>query len=453
MLVIRRWLRPTLSQRLVTALLTAILLLAALVLVQDQLDLQKDLHAGVQELGLNWIAGLDELDDPVQAAKLMAGQTRRVNEQRLRHGLSPGDLIVQLYDNKASLLYASAPGEAIAKPGLGEQTLGGRQYWTYRHDGARWSLRIAEPTLPSTRLLGFASWELGKQLLLAFPLMLLPLWLAVRSGLRPLRRLTQKVEGLDLNRQLEPLKLDLRYAELQPLGNAFDTLLLRLRERLQREQAFVHDAAHELRTPLAVVAAQAHALLQAPDAPSRAQASEALLHAISRSAHLSEQLLSMASLDQAAARAPEPFDAAALCTQLLAQQAGMARESGLALGLEAPEHLELNLDRLAFQSVLQNLVDNALRYVPRGGRIEVLLRQDETGLQLSVADDGPGIPEADREQVFERFWRGKGHDQPGTGLGLAIVRQAAQHLGGELRLAEGLGQRGLRVSLRLPGRR
>lgn len=447
---VRRWLLPTLARRLVTALLLAMGLLAALILIQDQLDLQRDMGTGVRGLALDWAAGLDALDDPQQAAKLVAAQARRANALRRRSELIPGDLVVQLFDAKGHLLYASAPADAISKPGLGEQMLAGRKHWTYRHDSEHWSLQLAEPSLSSTRLLGFSSWELSKQLLIAFPLMLLPLWLAVRSGLKPLRRLTNRINKLDLNRQVEPLGLDLRYAELQPLASAFDTLLLRLRERLQREQAFVHDAAHELRTPLAVVAAQAHALVHAQSEPTRAQASAALMQAIARSAHLSQQLLESATLDQAGTKPTEPFDLAALCTQLLTQQSALARERGIDISLDAPPHLLLSIDRLAFQSILQNLLDNALRYVPRGGQVEVVLQCDEAGLRLRVADDGPGIPIADREQAFERFWRGKGHDQSGTGLGLAIVRQAAQLLGGQLKLTDGLAQRGLCVELQLP---
>lgn len=450
----RRWLRPTLSRRLIAALLMAIGLLAALVLVQDQLDLQQSMGSGVRRLGLDLAAGLDELDDPQQAVRMLAGQARHINTQRRRSGMLPGDLLIQLYDAQGQRLYSSSPAEAIAGPGLGEQTLAGRRHWTYRHEGTRWSLRLAEPTLPSTRLLGFASWELGKQLLLAFPLMLLPLWLAVRSGLAPLRRLTRELDQLDISHRVEPLGLDLRYAELRPLGEAFDTLLLRLRERLAREQAFVHDAAHELRTPLAVVAAQAHVLLHAADAPARRQASDALLQAIARSAHLSQQLLDLAALDRSAPvslAAQEAIDLAALSAQLMAQLAPLAREHGIALSLSAPPALSVPIDRAAFQSVLQNLLDNALRYVPRGGQVEVSLRRDEAGLQLAVADDGPGIAAAEREQVFERFWRGRGHEQPGTGLGLAIVRQAALRLGGQVRVTPGLGGRGVRFELRLPG--
>ena len=280
--------------------------------------------------------------------------------------------------------------------------------------------------------------------------MLLPLWLAVRRGLAPLRRLTKGIETMDIRHQLAPLALDLRYAELRPLGQAFDTLLARLRERLAREQAFVHDAAHELRTPLAVIAAQAHTVLQTHDEATRRQASAALMQAIARSAHLSQQLLDLATLDQASPPTRDLIDVAALSADILAQHLRLASEQGIELSLEAPPQLTLHIDRGAFLSLLQNLIDNALRYVGRGGRVEVSLKLDAQGLQLAVADDGPGIAQADQVQVFERFWRGKNHDLPGTGLGLAIVRQAARRLGGQVHISAGLGQRGVCFELGIP---
>jgi two-component system, OmpR family, sensor histidine kinase QseC len=370
---------------------------------------------------------------------------------RGRSGLLPGDYLFQLYDASGRLVYASAAAEPITKVGIGAQLLAGRQHWTWRHDSARWSLRLAEPAMASTDLLGFAGWELTKQLLVAFPLMLLPLWLAAFTGLAPLRRFAKRIDALDTSQRLAPLGVDLRYRELRPLGRAFDALLTRLRERQAREQVFVHDAAHELRTPLAVVAAQAHVLVNAEDASTRAHAAAALREAIARSAHLSQQLLDLATLDQSAAVAPAPLDLAPLVSGLLAAQAGVARERGIALSLEAPDSLRCVIDRLAFESVLLNLVDNALRYVPRGGQVVVSLRaQAGDGLRLRVADDGPGIAPELREQVFERFRRGAGHDLPGTGLGLAIVRQAAARLGGQVSLGAGLAGRGTGFELHLP---
>ncbi|RZL93300.1 MAG: HAMP domain-containing histidine kinase [Variovorax sp.] len=329
----------------------------------------------------------------------------------------------------------------------------GRTHWTYRQDGPRWSLQLAEPALSRGQLLGFAGGALGMQLLVGFPLMLLPLWIAVYTGLAPLRRLARRLNSLDLRQDLAPLDVDLRYRELRPLGQAFDALLQRLRQRRARERAFVHEAAHELRTPLAVVATQAHALVQAPDAHARAMATAGLQHAITRSAHLSRQLLDLASLDNEQPAMPSAVDLVHFCAERLAEQAGMARERGIALELDAPDHLPARLDTLALQSVLQNLLDNALRYVGRGGRIDVSLDVTPDGPRLAVADDGPGIALDDRALAFERFWRGSGHDAQGSGLGLAIVARAAERLGGQVTLGDGLarpGGCGARFELQLP---
>jgi len=449
------WLQPTLTRRLILALLLAFTLCSVLLLVDDQLDIQHQLATdpGVRQLGRQLAAGLEEIEDTALAARVFEGHMRHINQVRSRQAMTTGPLLAQLLDRDDRQVYASAPGDAIAKPGVGEQMIAGKTHWTYRQDGPRWSLRLAEPALSRAQLLAFASGALGMQLLVGFPLMLLPLWIAVYTGLAPLRRLARRLHGLDLRQDLAPLDVDLRYRELRPLGQAFDALLLRLRQRRARERAFVHEAAHELRTPLAVVATQAHALVQAPDADARATATTGLQQAIARSAHLSRQLLDLASLDNDQATEPVALDLAHFCAQRLAEQAGIARERGIALALDAPDHLPVRLDTVALQSVLQNLLDNALRYVHRGGRIEVSLDLTPAGPQLSVADDGPGIAPVDRALAFERFWRGSGHDMQGSGLGLAIVARAAERLGGQVTLGDGLvrpGGCGARFELRLP---
>ena len=451
------WLQPTLTRRLIVGLLIAFTLCSVLLLLDDQLDIQHQLATdpGVRQLGRQLAAGLEEIDDAALAARVLDGHLRFINQLRAGQAMTTGPLLVQLLDRAGRPVYASAPADAITQPGVGEQTIAGKTHWTYRQDGPRWSLRLAEPALSRAQLLGFASGQLGLQMLVGFPLMLLPLWIAVYTGLAPLRRFARRLQDLDLRQDLAPLQTDLRYRELRPLGQAFDELLGRLRQRRARERGFVHEAAHELRTPLAVVATQAHALVHAGDAEARATAAGALQQAIARSAHLSRQLLDLASLDNEQPAAPAAIDLAHFCAQRLAEQSGVARERGIALSLDAPDHLPVRLDGVALQSVLQNLLDNALRYVGRGGRVEVSLDITPDGPRLAVADDGPGIAPADRALAFERFWRGVGHDVQGSGLGLAIVARAADRLGGRVTLGDGLARpdgssHGARFELRLP---
>lgn len=439
------WWRPSLARRLVAALLLAFGLVAAALLAQSYLDTRQQMasNPGIRQLGELIAASLSDLEDASQAVRVVSSTARRINDLRQQAKLLPGEVLFQLFDAQGRLVYASAASDAVRKLGVSEQTLGGRAHWTWRGDGPRWSLRLAEPVVPALTLLGWMAGELAPQMLLAFPLVLLPVLLAVYSGLSPLRRFARRIEQLDA----EPaaLAMNLQYAELQPLGRAFDALQERLRQRLARDRAFVQDAAHELRTPLAVIAAQTHVLTAAPDARERSEAAARLLASIRRTAHLSQQLLDLAALDADPAATIRHLDLAGLCAQLLAAQQPLARERGLQLALAAPEQLPWTLDLAAFLSVLHNLLDNALRYVPRGGRIEVCLAVRHRSLRLSVSDNGDGIAPGERELVFERFRRGSHavrQGQPGSGLGLAIVRQAALRMGGQLTLGEGLSRDG-----------
>jgi signal transduction histidine kinase len=207
---------------------------------------------------------------------------------------------------------------------------------------------------------------------------------------------------------------------------------------------------------MAVISAQAHALAHARDAQERASAAALLDDAIARASNLAEQLLQLARFDSGLPDARQPLDVARLAQQELALLEPRVFAQGLELSLEAPDELRWPIEPAAFRAILQNLIGNAVRYVPAGGRVAVGLATDDRGLLLVVEDDGPGIAVAQRERVFERFVRGAGHDVAGSGLGLAIVRQAAARLGGWVLLRDGLanasGGRGCRFEVNL-GRR
>ena len=160
--------------------------------------------------------------------------------------------------------------------------VGGQAYWIAQLDAGPWMLAMGEPAVSDGWMLGWLLSDLTGPILLAFPLVLVPLWVTVRRGIRPVRDLARRLEQRD-GGDLSPLALDMRYAELQPLATAFDAMLERLRNHVRRERAFVQDAAHELRTPMAAIAAQAHVLARAPDAAQRRHAEEALDHALARS--------------------------------------------------------------------------------------------------------------------------------------------------------------------------
>jgi two-component system, OmpR family, sensor histidine kinase QseC len=448
--------QPTLVRRVVVALALAFALVGSVLLGLDYLEFKRTMAQapGVKALG-DAIAGtLARVPDARDAALVVSTRADELNTLRREDGRLPGDVLFELRGTDGRVAFASPALQGwqapAGSPAIAVLDIGGRAHWTARVERGPWRLFIAEPHVPDVRVLGLIGRELLFSLLLAFPLVLLPLWIAVQRGLRPLRELARRVAARDAA-DLSPLDITPKHAELKPLVASFDGLLAQLRAHVQRERAFVQDAAHELRTPMAAIAAQAHVLSHTPDEGDRREAGAALDHALERASHLSRQLLDLAALDDAHPRAPQEVDLAVLTQQALATAAPQALALGLDLSLDAPDRLPCRVDRVAFESILHNLVDNALRYVPADGRIAVALRRAGDRVWLTVADDGPGIPHDQRDRAFERFWRGDTEaDVPGSGLGLAIVRQAAGRLGGQVHVEDGIDGRGVAFVLGMP---
>jgi two-component system sensor histidine kinase QseC len=450
----KRWLRPTLTRRVVIALLLAFVSVWSVLLAFDYLAFKQGMrtNSGLQQLSGALSGALAGVDDPDHARSAVAAASAMLNHLRKQGGQLPGELLFELTERDGRVVYRAAALGSQPLAGepaqVREQAIGKRVYWVTRQDTPRWTLRVAEPTVDDTTVLGWMGLELIPYLLLAFPVVLAALWLAVRNGLRPLRLLAQRIEARRPD-DLSPIGQRFRYEELQPLVLAFDNLLARLRRQVQREHAFVQDAAHELRTPMAVISTQAHVLMRAADSNARQQAQGHLDHAIARASHLVGQLLELATLDETTPPAPATVDVAHHLGTLLAQKAAPALARNIELSLEAPDTLPWSLDMAAFQSIVHNLLDNALRYVHEGCRIAVTASASAGTLTLSIADDGPGIAEDQRDLVFERFYRVGGNTAPGSGLGLAIVRQAVRRLGGTVGISAGLDQRGCTFHVRL----
>lgn len=284
---------------------------------------------------------------------------------------------------------------------------------------------------------------------IALLLVLAVVWLATRSGLTPLRRLSEAVGARRID-DLTPITLPETYRELEPLVKALNALMLSLAHGVEREKSFVHDAAHELRTPLAVISTQAHLLSNAEDAEARSLAEQQLLAAVRRASHLVHQLLRLAQLDALDPGKHERFDVMELVRDCVADFAVRPEHARADLGLSGPDRLSCHADRNAIQSILENLIDNALRYGGPQVRVDIDVAAVGSSIRLQVADDGPGIPEAQRARVFERFYRGHGNGQPGSGLGLAIVAEAVKSLGGSIALEAGDGGGGCRFVITLP---
>ncbi len=289
----------------------------------------------------------------------------------------------------------------------------------------------------------------ARPLLYGLPLLALPLWLLFRLGFAPLQRIGAQISARSAQ-DLTPLPAT-RYVELAPLVNAVNSLMARLQQRLDREHEFLADAAHELKTPLAVIQLGAEGLDQ-PDPRARDESRERLRLGVQRATHTVHQLLALArsgadTLDLSKTR----HDLVDLVRERVALAVGLALQRQIELALEAPEQITMWLNRESLCSLIDNLVDNAIKYSPAGGHVTVTLADLGEQVVLTCSDQGPGIPAELRERVFERFVRLAG-GQPchGSGLGLTIVERAAAQHGATVALLDGPQGRGLTVQVSFP---
>lgn len=259
------------------------------------------------------------------------------------------------------------------------------------------------------------------------------IWLAIGWGLKPLADLAATLRGRHPG-SLEPLQLAPLPSELEPMQAALNRLLGQIQEVLSRERRFIADAAHEMRTPLAVLRVHAQNVLEAQNDEQRRESLNYLVVGVDRTTRLVNQLLTIARLEPGTGPVKtQQADLVATVRESLAQMTPWVLSRGLELSFECNEQAHLlNTDFAAIDIALQNLITNAVNFSPADGQINVALVFKYDGYELSVADQGPGISAGDRERLFERFYS-KGNDQ-GVGLGLAIVQTVAMRLGGAVRL-------------------
>ncbi len=273
--------------------------------------------------------------------------------------------------------------------------------------------------------------------------------LGLRRGLAPLMRLREAVIASRRER-LEPFDPGSVQTELRPLVHALNDYMARVQRQMAAQRRFVANAAHQLRTPLTLLTTQASVAARETDGERRSDALNALTRSTRQASRLAEQLLTLTRAEPGS-RAPraDRINMAQVARLVLEAQAETALKRGIDLGLEAEGEAPVTGDGTMLREMVVNLVDNALRYTPVGGEVTVRVGREEGAVVLSVDDSGPGIAEAEREHVFERFYRIMGTQAEGSGLGLAIVREVVEGAGGTVTLGTSeMG--GLSVAVRLP---
>lgn len=277
----------------------------------------------------------------------------------------------------------------------------------------------------------------------------------LRRGLQPLDRTAQDVARRSA-RALEPITLEAVPKEVVPLVRSINDLMNRLAVAFATQRRFLADAAHELRTPITALRLQLQLLQRSGDEAERRQAVTDLAAGIDRSQRLVEQLLQVARSDpDGEVTRRESVDLSELVRTTVASLSIKAEQKSLDLGADAPDAVMVHGDANQLTVLLNNLVENALRYTPAGGMVDVTAVFHDGRPLLRVVDNGPGVAESERERVFDRFYRcaapqSQSGDDSGSGLGLAIVRAIAERHGAVVTLQLPGGGQGLEVVVRFP---
>ena len=345
------------------------------------------------------------------------------------------------------------------------------EYRVYVHrlrDGSR--IAVSQETRIRDQIARQSALYATLPLLLLVPVLLAVMLMLIRLMLRPLAELSRTVDARQ-EHDLKPLpKTDLP-TELQPFVNAINGLLGRTGAAMESQRRFVADAAHELRSPLAALSLQAERLHAAPMSSEATERLETLQAGIRRSRHLLEQLLLLARAQNArwgqgqaaatAASAPAAVAVLPVMRRVLEDLLPLADQKGLNLGIsaapgatqdaEADERIRVSADEMALYTLLRNLADNAIRYTPAGGQIDLWVDRRGAEVVMAVQDNGPGIPAEERTRVVDPFYRVLGTGESGSGLGLSIVDTLVGNLKGRLRLDDAVSQaHGLRAEVTLP---
>ncbi len=362
------------------------------------------------------------------------------------------DFVIQVWAPDGTELYEShpqlhVPGAVQLGFGRVENAQGQWRVFAIQQRGL--TIQVAQPMVVRDRVAFEAAWRTLVPFLVALPLMGLLIWRLVGRELRFLESTAEAV-ARRTPESLEPIRERGVPEEIRPLVDALNGLLGRLGGALAHQRQFVADAAHELRTPLTALRLQLQLAERARDPDERDQAHRTLREGIARAVRLVEQLLALARIDpDAPADAAGVVDLAGLAHSVVDAQQPNAAARGVALEARAQGEVAATGDRAALRTLLDNLVDNALRHAGTGP-VAVSAAREGGAAVLEVEDHGPGIPAAERERVFDRFYRGEGAAEGGSGLGLAIVRRIVERHGGRVELLDARSGTGLRVRVLLP---
>ncbi|VTU21620.1 Sensor protein QseC [Variovorax sp. SRS16] len=364
------------------------------------------------------------------------------------------EFIVQVWTADGSRIFESAPQAALpqrAVLGFSNVQAHRTTYRVFSLQTGALVIQVAQDMAARRHMAGALALRTVGPIALAAPLLMLVVWWVVSRSLAPVARVRRQVAARQAD-DLSPVSEAELPEEVRPLVHELNLLFDRVRRAFDAQKHFVADAAHELRSPLAALKLQVQGLKRATDPDARELAVNRLAAGIDRATRLVEQMLALARHEASAAAGarPEPVSLSEVARLAISDAIAAAQAQDIDIGIARDDAVSVGGHAEALRMLLRNLLDNAVKYVPAGGRVDVGIIQADAGAGLVVEDSGPGLPEGERERVLDRFYRSGEPQASGSGLGLAIVKSIADLHGATVSLdrSERLG--GLRVTVRFP---
>ncbi len=425
-------LRNTLLAWLLIGVSTAICLAAVLVYYQARNQTNELADRQMMQM----VASLPEPPGPVIATRAPKASLH-------------DDFVVQVWDSANGFqLYNSHGNVNLPLPvgdGFHNINVEGTPWRIYNASLGDTSVQVAQLSSARHELAATVALRTVAPLILLLPFLGALIWVTVGRSLAAVRRVAAQVRARDVNALTDIPDSELP-REVLPLTHAFNALLSRLRRAGDAQTDFIADAAHEFKTPLTALRLQAQLAERAVSDEERRQAFADLKGGLDRAIHLVHQLITHARQNQTVAhRNYSRVDLVALAREVVGDLAPLATDRGIDLGINADHPASIRGDLEALRILINNLVDNAVRYTPEGGLVDISIQPRLGGVVVAVDDSGPGIPEAEMTRALDRFYRVPGTPSEGSGLGLAIVKEIAHAHGAEIRLRN--RERGLHVEI------
>jgi two-component system OmpR family sensor kinase len=361
------------------------------------------------------------------------------------------DMVVQVWSPDGVQVFKSAsharlPQRAVL--GFSNVRANGTTYRIFSIQTDNQTVQVAQDLAVRRSMASNLAFRTLGPIAVMMPILMVVVWWVVSGSLDPVARVRRQVASRQAD-DLSPVSESGLPDEVRPLVQELNLLFGRVRTAFDAQQNFVADAAHELRTPLAALKLQTQSLERADSPEARQVAVGRLTAGIERATRLVEQLLVLAR-QEANAAPRQAVDMAGIARRAVADLIGVAQARDIDLGLQRADAAEVQGQPDALTILLRNLVDNAIKYTPSGGTVDVSVLMEGRAVTVLVEDSGPGIPAEERERVFDRFYRVPGSDAAGSGLGLAIIKSIAERHGAKLTLGESARLGGLEAKVTFP---